>query len=187
MPYNELQVEIHKKNDTNEMMYLTTKDFKVKNTSSNKYLDDSTVKKIFPPDPITGDYVLFARLRPKISNEVPGEEIRINAKMSSYILLEKMACIILFHVAHISILQIKLRRRMDGRQNYSSMTEEEKDPESLTLIEMDYYNHDAKRFFIKDSFDFKIETIGVLTNYDICFQASQIIIEKLLHIKDICI
>jgi len=73
MPYNELLVEIHKKNDTNELMYVTTKDFRVKNTSSEKYLDESTVRKIFPPDPITGDYILFARLRPKISNEVPGE------------------------------------------------------------------------------------------------------------------
>ena len=82
MPYNELVVEIHKKNDTNEMAYLTTADFRVKNIKSNKYLDQSTVNKIFPPDPITGDFILFARLRPKISNEVPGEEIKINALMS---------------------------------------------------------------------------------------------------------
>ena len=33
--------------------------------------------------PMTKDsYILFARLRPKISNEVPGEELTINAKMS---------------------------------------------------------------------------------------------------------
>ena len=70
------------RNDTNEMMYLTTQDFRVKNTSSEKYLDESTVRKIFPPDTITNDFILFARLRPKISNEVPGEEIKINAKMS---------------------------------------------------------------------------------------------------------
>jgi len=44
MPYNELLVEIHKKNDTNELMYVTTKDFRVKNTSSEKYLDESTVR-----------------------------------------------------------------------------------------------------------------------------------------------
>ncbi len=184
MPYNELLVEIHKKNDTNEMMYLTTRDFKVKNISSEKYLDDSTVRKIFPPDPISNDFILFARLRPKISNEVPGEEIKITAKMSVHTagedgMYNTVSCFTYFNTPD------KVAQK-DGWQNkLTSFTEEEKDPEVLTLKEMDYYNHDAKRFFIKDSFDFKIETIGVLTNYDICFQASQIIIEKLLHIKDI--
>ena len=86
MPYNELLVEIHKKNDTNEMMYVTTKDFRVKNTSSEKYLDESTVRKIFPPNPITGDYILFARLRPKISNEVPGEELKGLSNIVQYLL-----------------------------------------------------------------------------------------------------
>jgi len=184
MPYNELLVEIHKKNDTNEMMYLTTQDFKVKNISSDKYLDESTVRKIFPPDPITNDFLLFARLRPKISNEVPGEEIKITAKMSVHTagedgMYNTVSCCTYFNTPD------KVAQK-DGWQNkLTSFTEEEKDPEVLTLKEMDYYNHDAKRFFIKDSFDFKIETIGVLTNYDICSQACQIIIEKLLFIKNL--
>lgn len=184
MPYNELLVEIHKKNDTNEMMYLTTQDFKVKNISSDKYLDESTIRKIFPPDPITNDFLLFARLRPKISNEVPGEEIKITAKMSVHTagedgMYNTVSCCTYFNTPD------KVAQK-DGWQNkLTSFTEEEKDPEVLTLKEMDYYNHDAKRFFIKDSFDFKIETIGVLTNYDICSQACQIIIEKLLFIKNL--
>ena len=49
MPYNELLVEIHKKNDTNEMVYLTTADFRVKNIKSNKYLDHSQLTKFSRP------------------------------------------------------------------------------------------------------------------------------------------
>ena len=184
MPYDELLVEIHKKNDTNEMMYLTTQDFKVKNISSEKYLDDSTVRKIFPPDPISNGFILFARLRPKISNEVPGEEIKIKAKMSVHTsgedgMYNTVSCCTYFNTPD------KVVQKDGWQEKLSSFTEEEKDPEVLTLKEMDYYNHDAKRFFIKDSFDFKIETIGVLSNYEICTQACQIIIEKLIFIKNI--
>ena len=35
----------------------------IKNITSGKYLQDSAVRKIFPPCPITGDYIVFARLR----------------------------------------------------------------------------------------------------------------------------
>ena len=183
MPYNELLVEIHKKNDTNEMMYLTTKDFKVKNTTSGKYLDDSTVRKIFPADSISGDYILFARLRPKISNEVPGEEIKIDARMSPHTsgedgMYNTVSCCTYFNTPN------KVAQKDGWQQKLGAMTEEEKDPETLTLKEMDYYNHDAKRLFIKDSFDFKIETIGVISNYDLCLRGCQILIEKLLNIKD---
>ena len=59
---------------------MTTKDFRVKNIKSDKYLDDDIVNKIFPPNAITGDYIIFARLRPRISPEIPGEKIHIKAK-----------------------------------------------------------------------------------------------------------
>jgi DNA-directed RNA polymerase subunit L len=78
----------------------------------------------------------------------------------------------------------KVAQKDGWQQKLGAMTEEEKDPETLTLKEMDYYNHDAKRLFIKDSFDFKIETIGVISNYDLCLRGCQILIEKLLNIKD---
>jgi len=182
MPYNELLVEIHKKNDTNEMMYVTTKDFRVKNTSSEKYLDESTVRKIFPPNPITGDYILFARLRPKISNEVPGEELKITARMSVHTggedgMYNAASCCTYFNTPD------KVAQKDGWQSVLSSMSEEEKDPVNLTLKEQDYYNHDAKRLYLKDSFDFKIETIGVLSNYDICAKACTIMMDKLLNIK----
>ena len=64
------------------MINVTTKDFKIKNIETDKYLPQSNVNKIFPPDPLTKYHILFTRLRPKISDEIPGEEIFIEAKMS---------------------------------------------------------------------------------------------------------
>ena len=45
-------------NDTNSIIDITTEDFKIKRISTNKFLPEEEVKKFFPPDPITGDYIL---------------------------------------------------------------------------------------------------------------------------------
>ena len=48
----------------------------------DKEIDTTEIKKIFPPDPLTNEYIDFARLRPKISNSIPGEEIHLTCEFS---------------------------------------------------------------------------------------------------------
>ena len=52
-------------NNTNEIINITTEDFKIKQISTNKMLSREEVKKFFPPEPNTGDYILIDKLRPK--------------------------------------------------------------------------------------------------------------------------
>ena len=47
----------------------------------------------------------------------------------------------------------------------------------------DWYTLQAKRYYIKDSFDFKVETIGVFTNVEIMNKACDNIIRRLNKIK----
>lgn len=79
-----LELDVENKTDTT--MIVTTKDFKILNTVSNKYLDEGQVKRIFPPFiPPNGSgeyYIDFLRLRPKISDEIPGERIKLTCKFS---------------------------------------------------------------------------------------------------------
>ena len=79
---NDLVVEINEVNDTDTMMYITTKDFKIKNMSTDSYLEESEVRNIFPSDNITKGFILFARLRPKVSNDIPGQELHMECKLS---------------------------------------------------------------------------------------------------------
>jgi DNA-directed RNA polymerase alpha subunit len=202
LPYNELLVEIHKRNDTTEMMFVTTEDFKVKNVNLDKYLDESTVRKMFPPNPITGDYILFARLRPKISNDLPGEEIKINAKMSLHTASEDgmYNCVSCCSYANTKdtvkqkdMWQERMEKLVKEHQDMLSELEPEevekaKDgfQEKLKMDEADFYNHDAKRVFIKDRFDFQVESVGVFENTDICVKACESLLSKLENIKKIC-
>ena len=201
LPYDELLVEIHKKNDTNEMMFVTTKDFKVKNINSGKYLDEETVRKMFPANPITGDFILFARLRPKISNELPGEEIKINAKMSIHTAGEDgmYNCVSCCSYANTGdkvkqkdVWQEKLQKLTKEFEELKSQispdemeSTEQSFKEKLELEENDFYNHDAKRIVVPNSFDFKIESIGVFENNDICVKACDILLNKFENIKKI--
>ena len=201
LPYDELVVEIHKKNDTNEMMFVTTKDFKVKNSNSGKYLDEETMRKMFPANPITGDFILFARLRPKISNELPGEEIKINAKMSIHTAGEDgmYNCVSCCSYANTGdkvkqkdVWQEKLQQlTKEFDELKSQISPDEQDnaeasfAEKLQLEESDFYNHDAKRIIVPNSFDFMIETIGVFENNDICLKACDVLLSKLENIKSV--
>ena len=77
-----LQIEVDESNETDSIQYVTTKDFKIKDLSNDKYLSESVVKTIFPPNKMTQCYILFARLRPRITNEIPGERIKLTCNLS---------------------------------------------------------------------------------------------------------
>ena len=61
-------------NDSDKLQHMSLlSDFKIKDIASDKYLTKEQAKKIFPPNHITKEFILFTRLRPKISNDIPGE------------------------------------------------------------------------------------------------------------------
>ena len=77
---SDLLLEVDMTNDTDMLMYITSRDFKIKNISTDTYLTDEAVEKIFPPSKLTKSFVLFSRLRPKISNDIPGEKLHFTAR-----------------------------------------------------------------------------------------------------------
>ena len=64
---------INVSNNTNSIISITTEHFEIKKISTNKMLSRDEVKRFFPPDPITGDYLLLDRLKPK--NFVPEKKL----------------------------------------------------------------------------------------------------------------
>ena len=184
LPYKELIVEINMKNDSENTIDVTTEHFKIKNISSGKYLQESAVRKIFPPCPIIGDYIVFARLRPKVSTIAPGEELSISAKMSLHTAGEDGT----FNVASTCAYKFtvdKMKQDQIWQNKLAEISAEEKaDPDVLALLQQNWYNHEGLRYFKKDSFDFKLETIGVYTNEELVQKACEILIQKLKNIHD---
>ena len=176
-------VEADLQNDTDSIIYLTTENFKIKNIQNDKYLTDVQVKKIFPPDPITNDYIELVRLRPKISDVIPGEHIKFTAQLDIGMAKQDSA----FNVASTcsygaSVDPIKINEVWTNKLKELKATGATKD--SIVSIKKDWDLLDAKRLTINDSYEFTIETVGPFNNYMIVHKAADIMVSKIKKFAD---
>jgi len=177
-PYQNYLVELDVSNDTNVNIYATTGDFKIKNTETNNYLDRSEVKKLFPPDPITGDYINILRLRPRI-NETSGlEQIKFEATLTIATANEDSTFNVVCTAAYGNTLDpVKIKDGWEEKEltlKSKSVTSEE-----IEFVKKDWMLLDAKRMFKNNSYDFVIETVGIYTNFELMDSATGILIQKL--------
>ena len=180
-----LELDFENKMDTTYIV--TTKDFKIKDLSSNTYLEDGFVKKIFPPFiPPTGNgeyYIDFVRLRPRISDEIPGERIKLTCEFS------------------VSTARDDSMFNVTGTCSYGYTPDPEKMEEQLEIRKQKWKDEDKKeseikfeaanwklleglRYVKKNSFDFIIQSVGIYENEKIIIKASEILLHKFEIMKN---
>ena len=179
-PLDEHIIEVDVINDTQNIIYVTSKDFKIKNINTGKYLNDVARDEIFQPDKITGDYIDFVRLRPKLSDNIPGEQLSLSCKFSIGTAKENGAFNITSTCSYGATLDPALvsktwtEREKQIKSANNTITREE-----IALLKRDWLLLDAKRLVIANSFDFIIESVGVYTNFRICELGCNVLIERL--------
>jgi DNA-directed RNA polymerase subunit L len=182
-PYNDYILEIDEKNDTDIIKIVTTENFKLKNVSNGKYLTKESVSKIFPPDSISQDYIDFVRLRPKISDEIDGEYIKLDCKIEIGIPKEGMfnvvSCCSYGNTPDPVLINEEWSKKEIELKNNSTIDSE------IEFIKNDWMALQANRYFIKNSFDFMIETIGVFDNMTILKKACEIMINKFKNCNNV--
>ena len=180
-----LELDVENKMDTTYIV--TTKDFKIKDLSSNIYLEDGFVKKIFPPFiPPTGNgeyYIDFVRLRPRISDEIPGERIKLTCEFA------------------VSTARDDSMFNVTGTCSYGYTPDPEKMEEQLEIRKQKWKDEDKKeseikfeavnwklleglRYVKKNSFDFIIQSVGIYENEKIIIKASEILLHKFEVMKN---
>ncbi len=176
----EYEIVIEKKNESEAIEFITTEDFKIKH--GDKELASNVVHKIFPADPITQDYILFARLRPKISDDIPGEELKITAKLSIGTAGESST----FNVVSTCAYAMT----PDEAEQYAVWAEKEKalaanniSEKDMDLEKKNWFLGDGLRINRENSFDFVIESLGVFSNKNIMQMAATIMNEKLSNLS----
>jgi DNA-directed RNA polymerase subunit L len=179
-PYQEYQLEINVTADGNEIRYVTTKDFKLKNKTNGKYLTDVKCREIFPPNAITGDFIEFARLLPKMTEYGEGEQLAMTCDLDIGTAKEDGA----FNVVCTCAYQMTMdAAKVDEAWR---IKEAELVKEGIATVGSDEMKAqrknwsllDAQRHTKDDSFDFVVETVGVFTNSEIVHKAAQIMINK---------
>jgi len=184
-PLENYIMEVDINNDSDIMIYVTTKDFKIRNAETNVFLNDAQLNIIFPPDPISHQYVDFCRLRPKLSDSIPGERLKLNCKFS-WGTAKENGCFNVVSTStyantpnYIEIEKLEQAKKIEFEEKYPD------DSEEVLYQLQDWKNLDAKRIYEPDSFDFKIETVGVFDNKSIVKKALNILIKKLEGIIDL--
>jgi len=175
-------------NNTDTTMIVTTNDFKILNTETNKYLEDGEVKKIFPPFiPPNGNgeyYIDFLRLRPKISDEIPGEKIKLTCKFTLGTSREDS----MFNVTGTCSLGFtpdydKMEEQLEIRKQ--KWKDEGKKEAEIIFESKNWKLLEGMRYVIKNSFDFIIGTVGIYDNDKIIMEACNILSSKMNNLKEL--
>lgn len=175
-----LEIDVENKTDT--MMMVTTKDFKIKNLTTDSYLDENEMRKIFPPYvPPTGKseyYIDFLRLRSRISDDLPGERIKLTCEFS----ISNARDDSMFNVVGTISYGYTPDREEMGKQ--LSIRKDKWEQEGKTAAEIDFESKnwnllEGLRYVTKHSFDFIIQTIGIYENTEIIIKGCQILIDKI--------
>lgn len=175
-PVKDYEIEIDVKNDTDEILYVTTKDIKVKNKTNEKYVLESDKLKMFPPDLITGEYIDLVRLRPKTTYDGEGEHLKLNCGFSVGNAGENS----MFNVVTTCSFgntpdKIKLNDLWNEREKELN----DIDPSKIESYKKDFDIIEGQRNYIKNSYDFIVETNRIYSNNELFTLASSIINKKI--------
>jgi len=205
---DDYQFIIDVSNNTNAIRTITTEDFQIKQISTNKFLPRDEVMRFFPPDPITGDYLLLNKLRPKyfvphktLSREVKAEmakELDKSVEDVMHFHIEAKASISNgFENGHYSPVAVACyvntvdpKRAEEGLRAYiDAQVEKSKnlgaEPPTPEKMKRRFELTEQGRFFyINDRqesnvFTFKIETVGIIPSLVVFHRAIEILKDKI--------
>ena len=145
-PIDDYIMILDKKNTTDNIIFVTTEDFHIKNMKTDKFLSNDEVRNIFPPNEITGDYIQFLRLCPNISDNNNGEHIKMKCKLIRNIAKNNYS----YNVASTCCYNSK----MDEEASQIAWMQKEQDlkdknisSSEIQFIKNDFNNLDAKKIY----------------------------------------
>jgi len=174
-------LELDETNTSDITMNVTTEHFKIFDKEANNYIPQPEVKLIFPPFiPYNRDteyYILYVKLRPKITDDIPGESIQMSSEFSYGSAKEDGSFSVVQTCAYGNTVdeeaaELKLQEKRSEWSSTMTVDEIDRESENWKLLE-------RKRIFLPNSFDFTVESIGIYDNQVIVTKACEIIIERL--------
>ena len=188
IPIKNYIVEVDVENKTDTVLYVTTKDFKIRNLTTDTYLDEADLRKIFPayiPPTGKGEYFIdFVRLRPKLSEELPGEKIKLTCALTTGTARDDGA----FNVAGTCSYgctpdDAKIVEELAKRKQ--KWADEGKSEANINFEAANWKLLEGMRYVKRNSFDFILETVGIYENTEIIVKACQILMDKFVELKRI--
>lgn len=176
-------LEVDVKNDTDNIMYVTTEHFRIRNKATGNYLTEPETKRIFPPNNITSQYIDFVRLKPKISDSIHGEQLKLTAEFSvSNAKVNSMYNVVSKCAYGNTPDTTKIVQAWE--EKLATLVSDGIAEREINFHKSNFYSLDAQRIFIPNSFDFVVQTIGVYDNRSIIKKGCAVLQNKFVAMID---
>jgi len=172
--YEDYYLEVNVENTSDTKMIITTEDFNIRKKEDNSLMSKDLVNEIFPPSTITGDFIDFARLRPRVGENISGDHLHlvcdfiISSARDDGMFNVVSNCAYGFDIdeeKQAKVLDIKVQEWVDEGKSQDEIEYESK---NWLLL-------DGKRVTKPDSFNFTIQTVGSYTNTQIVKAACDVL------------
>lgn len=190
LPVDKYEFVIDVSNTGNSVITVTTGDIKVIDTDTGKEAKAAISQQLFPPNPFTGDFIPIVRLNPRVSDQLPGEALKLKAKATVATAAESSCFNVVSCAAYgMSIDKQKQEQALANhlktiRDEYRKQgIDKEELQEMLEYAKKGWLALDGKRQTLKNSFDFEVETVGVFTNEDLVRQACAVLVGSLTELS----
>jgi DNA-directed RNA polymerase subunit L len=173
------------KNEKNEMRIVTTEDFHVVRKTTGEEVETKIDRLIFKPCGITGRFIDFSRLRPKISDTIPGEVLKLTANFSISNAKDNAMYNVVSKCTYSNTIdQNKVDKKwkeLEAEHRSKGLSNEE-----IKFEQRNFYLLDGQRCFTENSFDFVIEGLDIFSNIQLLKMSCETLIDKFDKlIKDI--
>ncbi len=178
--FDKYVMELDVQNEGEQTMYVTTADFRVKNKTNGRQLTSTEMERLFPRDKLTNSHIIFARLRPRISDTIPGEHLKLSCEFAISNAAENSAftavcCSVYGNTIDVDAANkawetAELRIRDDAAKRNETV-----DADELAFEKKNFQILDRQRYYEKDSFDFNIESVGIYEPRELCKMACAIL------------
>ena len=183
IPLENYLLVLKKKNTGGLVEYITTEDFQIKDIQTDKFLSKSDRDEIFPKNDITGHYIEFLRLRPKLATNLDGEELELTSKFSISTAKENSAynqvstCLYTNTVDAVKANDVWMKKEKELKEQGMKTDDIAFEKKNWSLL-------DGKRIFVHDSFDFKVKTIGIYKNDELIKKACNVLMNSFSKVKE---
>uniref|UniRef100_A0A6C0JJ11 DNA-directed RNA polymerase RpoA/D/Rpb3-type domain-containing protein n=1 Tax=viral metagenome TaxID=1070528 RepID=A0A6C0JJ11_9ZZZZ len=177
-------LDLDMKNETDNMIIVTTEHFRIRNKTNGNFLSKDETRRIFPANQKTQSFIDFARIRPKISDTIPGEQIKLTCEFSVRCAKDNSMFNVVSKCSYGNTPDMK---RIDEvwEEQSNKLASEKLSADEIEFEKKNFYLLDAQRHFVPDSFDFVLQTLGVFENREIIQKACKILHDKLINLMQL--
>tara|TARA_Y100001970_G_scaffold294318_1_gene450459 strand:+ start:10658 stop:11842 length:1185 start_codon:yes stop_codon:yes gene_type:complete len=140
---------LKKINNTNKMMNVTTEHIDIYDENNKKY-NEKFIRKIFPKNKLSGDFILITKLKPNLFDKNKGDVLEINMLATKktakdYAGFGYVSQCVYFNVVDKDNAQKELDKRLENSTDLSKKEKED--------LEKDFNTLDKYRYFRKNEYD----------------------------------